>query len=169
MRMVNPRYIITWLHGWNIEYRNTLEGWGFEWFGCEESSKRVKLKSLLVSNIHSFDVTQFVPQCFLESVCRGMDGGSMVVDHCRRSEWVLKLAPSNVAVYWTVKFDLWISKNRLIVDIRSSRRRWSRLQVLWQTAISGMWGSKLKIPSPLEGPPGDNLRATKWSSKVSRR
>jgi hypothetical protein len=22
---------------------------------------------------------------------------------------------------------------------------------------------------PLEGPPGDNLRATKWSSKVSRR
>ena len=72
----------------------------------EESSRRVMLKSLLVSGIHSFDVAQFVPRCLLECVCKGMDGGSVVVDHCRRSEWVLKWALSNVAVHRAVKGDL---------------------------------------------------------------
>jgi hypothetical protein len=46
--------------------------------GGGESSRRVKLKSLLVSGIHSFDVAQLVPRCFLECVCKGMDGESVV-------------------------------------------------------------------------------------------
>ncbi len=88
--------------------------------GGGENSRRVKLKFLLVSGIHSFNVAQLVPRCLLECVCRGLDGGSVVVDRCRRSEWVLKLALSNnVAVHWAVKVDLWISsKNRPIVDIK---------------------------------------------------
>ncbi len=72
----------------------------------------------------------------------------------------LELALSNVAVHWTVKVDLWISKNLPIVDIRSSRRRWSTSLVLWRTTISGMWGSKLKIPS--QG--GTPRRASRWQS-----
>ena len=46
--------------------------------GGGENSRRVKLKSLLMSGIHSFDVAQFVPRCLLECVCRWMDGGSVV-------------------------------------------------------------------------------------------
>ncbi len=36
-----------------------------------------------------------------------------IVDRCLRSEWVLKLAISNVAVHWAVKVDLWISSKNL--------------------------------------------------------
>ena len=54
----------------------------------------------------------------------------------------LELALSKVAVRWTVKVDLWISKNRPIVDIKRSVRRWGASQVLLRTAISEMWGSK---------------------------
>jgi hypothetical protein len=75
--------------------------------GGGENSRRVKLKSLLMSGIHSFDVGQLVPRCLLECVCRGMDGGSVVLDRCRRSECVLKIVLSNVAVHWAVKVDLW--------------------------------------------------------------
>ena len=49
----------------------------------------------------------------------------------------LELALSKVAVRWTVKVDLWISKNRPIVDIKTSVRRWGASQVLLRTAISG--------------------------------
>ncbi len=114
--------IITWLHGWNIEYRNTLEGYmelnglSVERAADESSSSLCWCLAFTASS-----VAQFVPRCLLECVCRGMDSGSMVVDHCRRSECVLKLALSNVTVHWTFKVDLWISRNRPIVDIRSSR------------------------------------------------
>ena len=50
----------------------------------------------------------------------------------------LELALFKVAVHWTVKIDLWISKNRPIVDIKRSIRRWGTSQVLLPTAISGM-------------------------------
>jgi hypothetical protein len=127
-----------------------------------------------MSGIHSFDVAQFVPRCLLECVCRDgrwkYGGGSLLeIRVC------LELALSNVAVHWTVKVDMRIFKNHPIVDIRSSRRRWSTSQVLWRTAISGMWDVGVEVEDsitrrvPLEGPSGDNLRATKWSSKVSRR
>ncbi len=122
-----------------------------------------------MSGIHNFDVAQFVPQCLLECVCRGMDGRSMVVDCCWRSNWVLNLALSNVAVHWTVKIDLCISKNCPIVDIRRSRKGGGVHRMLSGNGDLRDVGVEVEDSITLEGPPGDHLRATKWSSKVSRR
>ena len=170
--MVSPWYIITWLHEWNIEYRNTLEdyrglnGLGVERAADESSSSLCWCLAFTASTLHSL-----CPDVFLNACA----GGWMVEVWCGSLPEIrvrLKLALSNVAIHWTVKVDFWISRNRPIVDIRSSRRGGV------YRGFSGerrSQGCRVEVEDsitrgvPLEGPPSDNLRATKWSSKVSRR
>ena len=72
VRMVNPRYIITWLHVWNIEYKNTLDGCrdlnglGVERTADESSSSLCWCMVFTASTLHSL-----CPDIFLNAYAGG--------------------------------------------------------------------------------------------------